>query len=154
MLSRATGTKPSLDVLEGLTFGLYEAGCRVTAIEHLIALNTMHRAGRIMARFHAQHDLWLTATLGTPPAKLGTIDIDEQNVIRAMTPLADYVPYTSWQNATGQPAINLPLNWSSDGLPIGVQFVARSGDEMTLLKLAAEIEKASPWAGRRPNIRG
>jgi Asp-tRNA(Asn)/Glu-tRNA(Gln) amidotransferase A subunit family amidase len=57
------------------------------------------------------------------------------------------------QNATGQPAIQLPLNVNKTGLPIGVQFVARYGGEMTLLKLAVELEKAAPWAGRRPNLK-
>jgi amidase len=80
------------------------------------------------------------------------IDIDEQYALRAMTPLMDYVPYTAWQNATGQPAINLPLHWSTEGLPLGVQFVGRSGDEMTLLKLAAELETAMPWNGRCPDL--
>jgi amidase len=57
------------------------------------------------------------------------------------------------QNCAGTPGINLPLNWSKDGLPLGVQFTARSGDEMTLLKLAAELEKAAPWLDRYDNIR-
>jgi amidase len=73
-------------------------------------------------------------------------------VQKAFKPIIGYVPFTAMQNATGQPAINLPLNWSKSGLPIGVQFVARYGDEMTLLKLAAELEKAQPWAQRRPNL--
>ena len=151
-LSRATGVKPSLDVLEGLTYGLYLAGSKVTAVEHMAAQQTMNRAARTMAQFHAPYDVWLTATLGTPPNKLGAIDIDEQYALRAMTPLMDYVPYTAWQNATGQPAINLPLHWSADGLPLGVQFVGRTGDEMTLLKLAAELETASPWFDRSPDL--
>ncbi len=54
------------------------------------------------------------------------------------------------QNATGQPAINLPLHWNREGLPIGVQFVGRFGDELGLLKLASQLEKAAPWASRRP----
>jgi amidase len=57
------------------------------------------------------------------------------------------------QNCAGTPGINLPLNWSKDGLPVGVQFTARTGGEMTLLKLAAELEKASPWAKRYSSIR-
>ena len=58
--------------------------------------------------------------------------------------------FTATQNATGQPAINLPLHWNKEGLPIGVQFVGRFGDELGLLKLAAQLEKAAPWKDRRP----
>jgi len=151
-LTRATGIAPSLEVLEGLTYGLYLAGAKVTAVDHMIAQQTMNRAARTMAQFHSRYDVWLTATLGSPPNKLGAIDNDEQYALRAMTPLADYVPYTAWQNATGQPAINVPLHWSRDGLPLGVQFVGRAGDEMTLLKLAAELENSSPWADRCPSL--
>jgi|HubBroStandDraft_6_1064221.scaffolds.fasta_scaffold36270_2 amidase len=151
-IARITGTKPSLDVLEGLTYGLYVVGLKITAVEHMTAQQTMNRAARTMAQFHSQYDVWLTATLGTPPNKLGMIDIDEQYALRAMTPLMNYVPYTAWQNATGQPAINLPLHWSADELPVGVQFVGNAGDEMTLLKLAAEIEIASPWSDHCPDL--
>lgn len=56
------------------------------------------------------------------------------------------------QNATGQPAINLPLHWNEMGLPVGVQFVGRFGDEATLLRLAAQIEKAAPWNDKHPAI--
>ena len=66
--------------------------------------------------------------------------------------MIDYVPFTAMQNATGQPAINLPLHWNKAGLPIGTQFVGRYGDEVTLLKLAAELEKAKPWAHRYKKI--
>ncbi|MGD0190140.1 MAG: amidase family protein [Rhizomicrobium sp.] len=151
-ISRATGITPSLDVLEGLTYGLYVVGSQVTAVEHMVAQQTMNRAARTMARFHTKFDVWLTATLGAPPNPLGMIDLEEQYALRAMTPLMDYVPYTSWQNATGQPAISLPLHWSADGLPLGVQFVGRTGDEMTLLQLAAELEQASPWSARCPDL--
>jgi amidase len=151
-LSRLTGIAPSLDVIEGLTYGLYESGMKISAVQQIEMLQVFHRTARLMAKFHESYDLWLTPTLGDLPLKLGTIDVDETDVQKAFEPLFGYVPFTAMQNATGQPAINLPLNWSESGLPIGVQFVARSGDEMTLLKLAAELEEASPWIGREPPL--
>jgi amidase len=152
-LAQQTGRKPSLDVVEGLTLGLYELGKKVGAAEFIAARQTMTSAGRKLAAWHDTYDVWLTATLGRPPMRLGTIDIDETDVQKGFTPNYGYVPFTSMQNATGTPGINLPLNWSKEGLPLGVQFTARIGGEMTLLKLAAELEKAAPWAQRYSSIR-
>jgi amidase len=152
-IARLTGQTPTADLFEGLTWGLYEAGKRVSASEYLLAKMAMQHASRLAAKFHETYDVWLTATLGLPPVKLGTFDMDERDPNKSFAPLIDYVPFTAMQNVTGQPAINVPLHWNKDGLPIGVQFVGRFGDELTLLKLAAELEKASPWAHRYAGIR-
>ncbi len=151
-LARATGVTPSLDVLEGLTLSLYQQGKAIPAIALMAQQQVLFRIGRVTAAFHETYDLWLTPTLSRPPLKLGTIDVDEADLEKAFAPIVGYVPFTAVQNATGQPAINLPLHWSKDGLPVGVQFVARHGGEMTLLKLAAELEKAAPWKDRKPKI--
>ncbi len=63
-----------------------------------------------------------------------------------------YSPFTSIFNITGQPAASIPLHWSAAGLPVGVHFAARFGDEATLMKLAARLEQARPWRDRRPPI--
>ena len=147
-----TGQAPKPELFEGLTWGLYEAGKSVTASAYLIAKESMNIAAREMARFHETHDFWLSATLGAPPVKLGTFDMEERDPQKAFAPIIDYVPFTAMQNATGQPAINLPLYWNKEGLPIGVQFVGRFGDELGLLRLATRLEKAAPWASRRPPV--
>jgi amidase len=153
MIEQQTGVAPSLQTVEGLTLGLYKMGKAVSAVAFTQARQTMVRAGRIFAQWHQTYDCWLTATLGRPPMKLGTLDIDETDVTKGFAPNFGYVPFTSMQNAAGTPGINLPLNWSKSGLPLGVQFTARAGGEMTLLKLAAELEKASPWAQRYSQVR-
>lgn len=153
MVARLTGQTPSADHFEGLTWGLYEAGKRVGASEYLLAKGAMQQASRRAAAFHEKYDMWLTATLGLPPVKLGTFDMEERNPEKSFAPLIDYVPFTAMQNVTGQPAINLPLHWNKAGLPVGVQFVGRYGDEETLLKLAAEIEKAQPWSHRYASVK-
>jgi amidase len=153
LLARLTGQTPSLDNLEGLTLGLYEAGKRVSASDYLLAKMTLNQAARGAAKFHQSRDLWLTATLGTPPVELGVLNMDERDPQKAFAPLIDYVPFTAMQNVTGQPAINVPLLWNSAGLPIGVQFVAPFGDELTLLPLATELEQAEPWFGRYAAIK-
>jgi amidase len=151
-LARLTGQKPSEDNLEGLTLGLYERGKTIPAVQQIWAQQVLYRHARLMAKFHESYDLWLTPTLALPPLKIGTVDIDERDMETAFAPIIDYVPFTATQNATGQPAINLPLHWNKANLPIGVQFVARNGDEMTLLKLAAQIEQANPWFDKRPQL--
>jgi len=147
-----TGQTPRPEMFEGLTWGLYEAGKSVTASAYLIAKESMNIAAREMARFHETYDFWLSATLGAPPVKLGTFDMEERDPQKSFAPIIDYVPFTAMQNATGQPAINLPLYWNKEGLPIGVQFVGRFGDELGLLRLATQLEKAAPWASRRPPV--
>ena len=139
-------------MFEGLTWGLYEMGKSVSSSEYLRAKGMMAAATRTGARFNETYDMWLTATLGSPPVKLGFFNMDETDPIKAFAPLIDYVPYTAMQNVTGQPAVNVPLSWNADNLPIGVQFVGRFGDEVGLLKLAAQLEKAAPWAGQYANV--
>ena len=152
MLSRLLNITPTTEVVEGLTLSLYEQGRAITAIQHMMAQQALFRIARVAAKFHETYDAWLCATLGAPPLKLGTIDIEERNVEKAFAPILDYVPFTALQNATGQPGINLPLHWNAAGLPIGVQFVARNGGEMLLLRLAAQIEEAAPWISKTPSL--
>jgi amidase len=78
--------------------------------------------------------------------------MQERDPAKSFAPLIDYVPFTAMQNVTGQPAINLPLYWNEQNLPIGVQFVGRFGDELTLLQLAGELERAAPWYPRYASI--
>ncbi len=62
----------------------------------------------------------------------------------------EFMPYTALFNVTGQPAVSLPLHWSEEGLPVGMHFAARWGDEATLFRLSAQLEKACPWITRTP----
>lgn len=151
--ARVTGQTPAPELFEGLTWGMYEAGKRVAASDYLLAKAALQHASRGAAKFHEAFDLWLTATLGTPPVRIGTFDIDERDIAKGFLPLFDYVPFTALQNVTGQPAINLPLHWNGDGLPIGVQFAAPFGDELTLLQLATELERAAPWWQHYSNVK-
>jgi amidase len=146
------GRVPAEKDFEGLTWGLYQQGKQVTATQYHLAVARLQMAARQIARFHQIYDCWLTTTLGTPPIKNGTIDVNERDMMAAMGPVLDYVPFTPMQNATGQPAISLPLHWTRDGLPVGVMFTGRFGDEATLFRLAAQLEQARPWRDRKPAI--
>jgi amidase len=151
-IAMLTQRKPTPEDFEGTTWGLYEQGKRVTASEFIGAKAQLQLAGRAAARFHEKYDMWISPTLGAPPVKLGFFDLNERDVSKSFGAQIDYVPFTAMQNATGEPAINLPLYWNKENLPIGVQFVGRFGDEEGLLRLAASIEKAAPWAHRYDSI--
>jgi amidase len=147
-----TRAKPSPKKLEGYTLALYEAGKAVTGVQYQQALNTMHALGRDMALWHQTYDVAIMPTLGTPPLKLGVINPLSADIAATFGKMVELSPFAAMQNSTGQPAISLPLYESADGLPIGVQFVGRMGDEELLLKLARSIEKAAPWKDRHPSI--
>jgi amidase len=101
-----------------------------------------------VAPFFADHDVLLTPTLATPPWPLGMLDTsDPDGYVAAVRPL---VPFTMAWNATGQPAVSLPLHRTPDGLPVGVQLVGRFGDDAGLLRLSAQLEAAAPWAASLP----
>jgi amidase len=94
----------------------------------------------------------LTPTMGAPPLPIGTVDTESANLDVTIGQLLDFLPFTTMANMTGQPAITLPLFWSADNLPIGSQLVGRFGDESLLLRLAAQLEAAQPWAHRHPPV--
>ncbi|HET7529397.1 MAG TPA: amidase family protein [Mycobacteriales bacterium] len=102
------------------------------------------------ARSGRGYDVLLTPTIGAPPPELGwfTEAGPEQEGQR----IASFIPYTAQFNMTGQPAVSLPLHWSADGLPVGVQLVAGYGREDLLVRLASQLEQAAPWADRRPPV--
>ncbi|HWA02863.1 MAG TPA: amidase family protein [Rhizomicrobium sp.] len=152
-IAHLTGQTPKAKMFEGLTWGLYESGRKVTASAYLQAKDGLNIAARSMATFHQTYDMWLSATLGEPPVKLGTFDMEERDPQKSFAPLIEYVPFTAMQNVTGEPAINLPLHWNREGLPIGVQFVGRFGDELGLLRLAAQLERAAPWIRQYEKIK-
>jgi amidase len=146
------GKLPTPDEVETLTWALYEAGQKVTAAQYLNAVATMQQMSRAIAHWMQSYDIWLTPTLSEPPVPLGTFEPTPDNPRAGFDRAADFVPFTPLQNATGQPAMSVPLYWNGDGLPVGVHFVGRFGDEATLFRLAAQLEEARPWAHKRPPV--
>jgi Asp-tRNA(Asn)/Glu-tRNA(Gln) amidotransferase A subunit family amidase len=115
-------------------------------------LVSIHRIGRVVARFFCRFDILLTPTLCRPPHKLGTFAMTGVDQKAFMQAILSTIAFTSLFNTSGNPAMSVPLHWSANGLPIGVQFVAPFGDEATLLRLAAQLEMAHPWGDRRPIV--
>jgi amidase len=151
-LAELAGRQPSADQFETLTWLLYEEGLNVTGAQYQGAIAAFQMMSREVARFHETYDLWLTPTLATPPPPIGYFDPAADNPRQGFDRAEEYVPYTPIQNATGQPAMSVPLYWTEDGLPVGSHFVARFGDEATLFRLAAQLEEARPWANKRPPV--
>ena len=148
-----TGQPAKADYFEPLTWALYERGQRTSGSAYLLSQTILQRTSRQVARFMEKFDLWLTPTLAEPPLPLGSFDAAPDNPMRGFYRAVDYVPFTPIANATGQPAMSVPLCWNKEGLPVGTHFFGRFGDEATLFRLAAQLEKARPWADRRPPAR-
>ena len=146
------GGSADLDHLEGLTLGLYRMGQQVSAAQYMSAQMAFQQSARIVAAWQQPYDMWLTPTLGGPPMPIGTMDFDLTDPMAAYAPVLDYTPFNAIQNVTGQPAISLPLHWNDAGLPIGVQFAGRFGDDAGLLALATQLEAAAAWSARKPPI--
>lgn len=148
----AMGKRPVPEQFEPATWAIYEMGRRRTASEYLIAVTLLQRFSREVAKFFLDYHVWLTPTLAEPPLSLGSFDCPPDDPFYAQRRAAEFVPFTPICNITGQPAMSIPLFWNADGLPVGVHFVGRFGDEATLFRLAAQLEQARPWAGRRPRL--
>jgi len=151
-IALSSGRTPAPDQFEALTWALYGMGRAQTAPAYLLALTALQKISRQIAQFFRDYDVLLTPTLGEPPVPLGTFDSPPDDPLRGLMRAGQFVPFTPIYNVTGQPAMSVPLYWNSEGLPIGVHFIGRFGDEGTLFRLAAQLESARPWADRRPRI--
>jgi amidase len=153
-VAQSRGIEVGPDVLEAVTLASVEYGRRITAVDLLRALRLCNSITRSVSAFFRSYDVLVTPTAATPPPLLGVLNQNDPSLDPRgwLNKLFALIPFTPLFNMTGQPAISLPLIQSSEGLPIGVQFVARYGDEATLLRLAAQLEEALPWADRRPSI--
>ena len=157
--------------VELVTWALATVGRRLPSDALARALGSIHMAARAMATFFEQHDLLLTATTAQPPPRIGALApgawtrlairlvglvpsrrLIERFVHEVAATSFDATGNTMLFNETGQPAMSVPLSWSSDGLPIGVQLAGRFGDEATLFRLAGQLEQARPWADRLPPL--
>ena len=146
-----TGRQATQDQFEPLTWELAQRGRATSAPMYLLAVTLLQRVAREISRFHVDHDIWLTPTLGMPPVPLGHFDVPDRPM-DGFDRAVEFVPFTALQNATGQPAMSVPLYWNEAGLPVGTHFVGRYGDEATLFRLASQLEEARPWADRRPPV--
>ena len=101
-------------------------------------------AARQMALLQQDYDILLSPTLATPPVKLGKLSLNQDNATYEKEAISASA-FTMLYNATGQPAMSVPLHWTPGGLPVGVMFAGRYGEEGVLFQLAGQLEQASPW---------
>jgi amidase len=152
--AQAFGRTPSLENLETSLWANYQHGLGLKALDLEWADAMMNQVCRSVGPFFQHHDILLTPTIGVTPYRLGVLDANAPGLDAQgwYDHLFRHLPYTALFNMTGHPAISLPLGQSAGGLPIGIQLVGRYGDEATVLKLAAQLEQAMPWAARLPGV--
>lgn len=167
------GRKASYRYFEPITWVCGLLGRQYQAPEFSKSLNLIQREARQVGEFFDKYDVMLTPTLAMPPVVTGTLkprgfqavvmkllgSLNAGGMINRFSRIDTlaqqffaFMPYTPLFNATGQPAMSVPLYWNDEGLPIGMQFVGRYGDEATLFRLAGQLEKVRPWADRIPPI--
>ncbi|MDH4608817.1 amidase [Pseudomonas sp. BN102] len=131
-------------LLEPAILGAYHYGKKIRASDYISAIACFHQISREMARYMRGFDLVLTPTLTQLPVKLGTLSMDDDFLAFRLKG-ARYTMFLAIINASGQPAANVPLYWNEQGIPAGVQLIGRFGDDDTVLRASAELERLSAW---------
>ncbi len=139
------------DDVEAVTWAIMQAGMHVPAVVYSRAIQDLHNVGLAFARFMQRFDLILCPTLAKPPIPLGVLALAREPQVW-FREFAEFCPFTSFANGTGQPSMSVPLHWASDGLPVGTMFTGRFGEDVTLFRLAGQLERAHPWAARQPGM--
>ncbi|MFW6049623.1 MAG: amidase [Myxococcota bacterium] len=171
--SREMGRPAGPDGFESATWLTAQIGRRLSAADLARAQRDLQAESRRLASRYASYDAILTPTLAKPPVHIGELQphglekrvqdlvarrrlhvaLDLPGVVQASAHrILSFIPFTPVANFTGQPSMSVPLWWNAQGLPIGTMFTARLGDEATLFRLAAQLERARPWAHRRPAL--
>jgi amidase len=130
-----------------------DVAAHFTAVDYALAFSAATQFRRALQTWWADGwDLLLTPTVAELPVPLGTFANDPENPMAAVERAFQFIPFTPPFNMSGQPAINVPVEWTDAGLPVGVQLVAGYGREDVLLQVASQLESAKPWAHRTPQL--
>ncbi len=167
------GKAPSRHDFEPVTFGLGTLGKHLSAADYVSSVRYLQENARRVQEILADYDVFLSATLSRLPVKIGELKPTPLELFGVKTLAAlnlgraahafglvesisekvfQFIPDTPMFNATGQPAMSVPLYWNADNIPVGMQFAARFGDDATLFKLAKQLEDAQPWFDRTPPL--
>ena len=147
---RELGRELLADEIEPGTLRYVEAGEKLCAADLVAAVGAMHAIGRAVAPFFQTYDVLLTPTMAQPPVPIGWISLAHGDMELYQQRQNGFGGFTALYNITGQPAMSVPLARTAGGLPVGMQFAAAVGREDLLFRLAGQLERAFPWADRRP----
>jgi amidase len=171
---KITGRRAAWRDFEPGTWATCLMGRQFSAADFSAAVRRLKLTGRVVGRFFENYDIFMTPTLGKPPLHIGELQpvgIEGmamkllgrlnagrimhlmRNIDESAEKIFTFIPFTPVFNATGHPAMSLPLHWTGSGLPVGIQFVGRFADETTLFQLAGQLEKARPWFDKRPPVK-
>jgi len=151
-LSALVGRPATAADFEPANWSFAERGRAYSGVDAVRFKRVLHDIARRVGPFFEQYDVYLTPTLGKPPVPIGEIDPRIGDDLEYFRIMFEFMPFTSLFNVTGSAGVSLPLWWNAEGLPIGCHFVTRMGGDGLLLQLAAQIERAQPWAERRPPV--
>ena len=146
------GRQPEEDEFEPLTWMNWKGAQRITGGMAASGTRMLYQMSAEIIEQLNPFDAYLMPVMTAPPPKIGHLSPVDQDPKDCNKHMGRLYPFTAPFNVTGQPAISLPLAWSDDGLPIGLQFIGRYGDEGTLFRLAAQLEDERPWADKRPAL--
>ncbi|MCZ6464995.1 MAG: amidase [Proteobacteria bacterium] len=148
--TEALGRELGPNDIEPMTQRMVKLAENVRASEYARSVRIVHGVGRQVAVFLQRYDVLVTPTMAAPPLLLGTLALTNPDTKDYVTSVLKTTGFTQLFNVSGNPAMSVPLAWNEQGLPVGVQFAGRFGDEATLFRLAAQLEEAQPWFDRRP----
>jgi amidase len=140
------------DDVEPGTWALANLSQKHGSTDYVRAVQTIHATGRALAGHLESYDVILSPTMTMPPHPLGLLSLSNPDRAAQGLAVLQTVGYTQLANATGHPAMSVPLFWSDAGLPIGIQFMGRMNQEGLLYQLAGQLESARPWFDRRPAL--
>ena len=152
LIEQRFGRQMTINDFERLTLASAHNAQSQSATDYVAAQLAAFQISRGLAEFFETCDLFLCPTLCTPPVRIGEINSMSEDLSHIAPILRRYMPGTSMFNMSGQPAMSVPLAWNKAGLPLGMMFAARFGDEATLFRLAAQIEQTRPWKDKRPPV--
>lgn len=150
LIKKITRQEPPKELVEPLTWALYQQGQKVSGADYELARQAMQKVGRSINFAFQDIDIWLSPTLGMPPVPIGSFAQDENNPLAPMKMASAFSPMTAIFNISGQPAASVPLHWNKENLPIGVQLVGKFGDEHTVFQLSQQMEEAVQWGKKSP----
>jgi len=151
LICAGVGSVPVTDInlVDPVVRELWETGQKMSAAEYIGTVTQMHNMSREIVQELAPYDVVISPVTSRPAVRLGTLP---SHPSKYLTELPGWIPFTFAFNATGQPAMSVPNGFSKEGLPLAMQIVGRQTDEVTIIGLAAQFEKARPWKDKHPAI--